>query len=358
MTNPIPYMSSGQPLGFTNQKPMLIFIGIVLICIGAFFGCIAGAMPISLFMVSRSMPGANVNVHATTLLMGLVVYALLAAGLIWGGVGAILARRWIRPIFIILSTLAVVLGIVTLIGGVISTTTMANTTFQTSVIATSTGPTSAQVTSVAVTRAQGMALFAGLAVVVLFMIVLPAGLLWFMRLPSVRQTIEHYDPHVRWTDKRPFPVLAIALSCWIWALTNFSQTAGGITIYFGAVFRGIPGVLMSLLMAAAGVVTGYLVWRQSAIGWWMAVLLCIALTISSILTSLLVRVGDLVAAMDLPAESVEQVRASAGDSSVLTALYVAVLMVPAVMYLYRQRRFFVSGVGADFDGSASAPPQA
>jgi hypothetical protein len=343
MTHPIPYISASLPLDFRNQKPALMAIGILMILLGAFFGCMTAVIPFSIVMMRSGWAAGNAMPPVASLIMAVGLYAAVAILLIWCGIGCILARRWVRPVLIVFSTLAIVTGVLTSISLIIAAVTLPSNGMTNVVTwtASTTGPATATSTAVP-SAAQRWAVMFSAVVTIIFLVALPAALFWFMRLPSVRQTVEHFDPAYRWTDARPFPVMAISLTCWIWAPLLLSQSASGVVTFFGIILDGVIGMIAPLVLGVVVAVAGVLVWKQRAAGWWLVMILCVGIFASSLVSALFGDVDAMLAAMDLPPEALAQARQMAISNPNSALLALAVMLILAIIYLLRHRGYFVN----------------
>src|SRR5688572_1532958 len=98
----IPYETPQGPtdLGFVDQRGGMKALGIVMIVMGAFFFCAAGATPLAL--LAPKMPGVP-SPQARDMFAAAGLYTLGAVVLVTAGVGSLRGRRWSRPIILILS---------------------------------------------------------------------------------------------------------------------------------------------------------------------------------------------------------------------------------------------------------------
>src|SRR5262245_4988302 len=111
MTQTIDYKTPEGPFGFRNRKTGLTVMGVVLIVMGGLAGCMTILTPLGIAAGRRSSPAQFEMRDAVFILL---MYALISAALIWGGIGSIRCRRWIRPLVLIMATLALLTGVITL----------------------------------------------------------------------------------------------------------------------------------------------------------------------------------------------------------------------------------------------------
>jgi hypothetical protein len=338
---PIDYRTTGVPLPFNNQKPALMAIGIILIIVGAFFGCVSLSLPTTLLLQSAGNT-VGANFRSVSAVIGMtILYIGLAAGTIGCGIGTLLARRWIPPILTILCTVAVVVGISAFIFMLVSAATADFSAINYSATVATTGPATTPAMTVPMNRSIGMvAVVGGAVVILLFMVAAPAALLWFIRRPSVQQTVEYFDPQMRWTDLRPFPVLAVSLVSWLWAPFILSQAPTELNNFFGIILAGAASVVVTITQASLLLAGGWLVWKQRPAGWWILVLLGSEMILSAAVSGMLLSNDQIIRAMELDPQAEAQMRQMPATQS--TALLSSILTIGAAMfYLFRHRQLLL-----------------
>src|SRR5689334_9146795 len=299
MTQPISYLTPTQPLDFHNRKGMLLAFGILLIIFGAISGCVSAIIPIGLAMQPvAGRRGASVGPGPTmslaTLLSGMAIYVFAAVALIWIGIGAIRAQRWVRPIVLILGTLWIAMGaagfVNVLLAAPIMRAAMASSP------AARTAASGGLPTIVAVISS-GFMLLLG--------VVLPAVMVWLFSSNDVTRTLEFYDPRHRWTEDCPLPVLGMSCTCALMAIGSLMGSAYPAIPVFGVIVgRGVAMPLFlvqSILLGAAAV----LLYRVRPLGWWPGVAVALVITLSTAITLLRLDPVTIAQAMGQPAEQVE-----------------------------------------------------
>lgn len=283
--SPSPYTSeaSPAPTGFRDQRVGLRIFGSVQIVLGGFFGLgILGAC------LAMAMVTANASFSWRTLAGGVWVNLLLAIGLIWLGIGSILARRWAWALTLIGSCLSLVVGAV---GGVSTALRLP------AMLQTNPGKLPSQVlTSITLVT----------AVVILGMFVgLPLAFAWFYRRPAVRATCYWYDAQTRWTDRCPLPVLGVVVVLGYGVLMIPALALNNCVLpLFGVLVSGPLGGLVLLLLT---LLLGYLTWaayRQQPTAWWGTVLLVLGGAASYAFSFALIDPVAMYTAMGLPAEQI------------------------------------------------------
>lgn len=276
----IPYATPEFPhLPFGDQSGGMKAMGIVLIVIGAFAGCLAAFTPVAL-LVPRP-PGVAAPM-ARDLIAGAAVYALFAGMLITAGVGSLRTKRWSRPAILIISGTWVLGGLLGLISWLI-----VGPDLQRAMATMGSAPGGPGPAGTPPGVPAGMAGTIGAVTVIMlvvFGVLLPGGYFWFYVRRSVRQTVEHYDPAPAWTDRCPTPVLALSAWLALAALFTLNFCLWGVFPLFGRLLSGPPAV--ALLAGVAGVLGVLAVgaYRLNVLAWWGTALLIVLLALSSVTT--------------------------------------------------------------------------
>ncbi len=149
----------------------------------------------------------------------ILIWALMAIGLIWLGIGSIQARRWARTLLLCLGWIGLVCGtqgflIILLMlgdmGEVLRSQTSGGTT------------------------PPGIVTFVKFFILLLsfvMYIAIPSALVLFYRSRHVKRTCETRDPIEPWTDRCPMPVLAQCILCAVTGLyLPFTQLTGAFPV--------------------------------------------------------------------------------------------------------------------------------
>jgi uncharacterized membrane protein YfcA len=265
---------------------------------------------------------------ARGIVFGVAFYAMAAIFFVGTGIGAILKRRWIRPILLSVAWIWLVGGVLGAIVGSLILRRILSTA-----LAKSPGlpPGAGWIVGIAV---------AGL--VAIFYVVLPLSLLLFYRSPHVRATLEARDPRPRWTDACPLPVFAMSLYLGLCALATLVAGLFGVFPVFTVLLTGPSAVAIASGLA---VLNGYFAWaayRLRAIGWWGPL---IAFTVTTASAAVYFARGDMteyLAAAGLHGEQSRMLADSGlfgGDLMVVAcSAWLAVL----VGYLVWVRKYFIA----------------
>jgi len=176
---------------------------------------------------------------------------------------------------------------------------------------------------------------------VVFYIIMPAAFVLFYGSKHTKATCEQRDPHVRWTDKCPLPVLAVSLMSGCCALCMPLMGFYGWAIpFFGFILSGIAGAGVALV---GSLLLAYVAWgmyRLSINAWWCAVLVTIAWGASSGITFSRVSLIEFYEKMKFPAQQLEIMKQLALPQARWMVLFCGLWVVIAVAYLLYTKRYF------------------
>lgn len=319
------------PGDFRDQSVGLTIFGGIQVVVGGF---LALSTLVTVGMaVTMAVGGRGASFQWQQMAGNALMSGVLAVGLIWLGVGTILARRWAWALNLVGAWLSLIVGTITSGVLVLKLPTMI----------------------AAVSKSQfffPIAMVAGGVVLGLY-IGMPLAFVLFYRRPAVRATCEWRDPHVRWTERCPLPVLAVSVVLAYGLLTVSGYAALGCVVpLFGQWVSGPLGGLILLIVAMA---MGYLAWgayRLRPAAWWGTLALVIVVGISSLATFARTDLLEMYRQMGMPAEQVALVE-KAGMSGWWShggpqMLYLAAM----VAYLFYVRRYFFPS-----EAVSETPPQ-
>ncbi len=235
MTNPV----AGE---YRNRTTGLIVFGVLEITLGGL--CL---LMVPLMLLSMAMAGGHSGTAPPlrALIPGVGLYALIGTAMIWLGIGSILGRRWARALWVYLSGVGLVVGLMASPFVVYATTD-----FSRGMAASGQPP-----------LPPAALIFARVVMIgfmLLFYIIIPGALFLFYRSPHVKRTCEVRDPKERWTDRCPLPVLALSLFTAFGAVGLLALLAfGGLFPLFGVFVSGTVGDI--LIVVVAGILL-YLGW--------------------------------------------------------------------------------------------------
>lgn len=330
-----PLESDAGGQGFKDRKTGLIVFGIFEIITGAYCASLIPLMMLGMVLSVTMGRGDVPTISARTMVPGLVFYALLATWFVWMGIGSIRARRWARAIVLVTSWIWLVGGIFGLVFLLVFLPGMFDQMGRN-------GPASGQLPAVA----KYLVIVFSLLFSVVLYIIIPVALILFYGSKHTKATCERRDPHVRWTDKCPLPVLALSLMFgYCSACIPFTGFYGWAIPFFGSILSGFPGAGVALV---ASLLFGYSAWgmyRLKPIAWWGAVLVVITLGASACITFSRVSLIELYERMEFPAEQLAMMKEFSFLQTPWMAVTCGFWVVGALLYLLFTKRYFAPNRG-------------
>jgi hypothetical protein len=314
--------STPSPLPYNDRSTGLIVFGVMTVGLG----CLAGLMV--LFMLWQSVAGVGRNAAVTfpTVAPVIITYVLLAAGLIWLGIGSILARRWARALLLIFSWSWLVMGVFGLVFLIVlMPQTLANM------------PTRGQMSP----AAMGVVMVIVLVVCGVLFVVMPAVWTFFYGSRHVKATCEWRDPVPRWTDACPLPVLGLCL----WLVISvpmmlvMPMTGRGVAPFFGVFLTGTPDAVFCLALAAIWLYAAWSLYRLETRGWWLVLIVLCVMMASSIVTFTQRDMMEMYRLMGYPEQQMEQIRKSGLANGNSMRWMMSLCMLPMLGYLLFIRRY-------------------
>ncbi len=257
MTN-LNYAGPEQPTHFRNFKPRFVAIGVILIVLGAISACVGALTPVALFVPQAAAGPANAMRPAVRDAgVGAAMYLGLAIVAITVGIGTIRTMRWSRPLILIGSFHWLVGGVVAMIGMLISMPAMQQEFARAQAQGAGVPPAGAM-TAITVVVGGIFILLVGIA--------LPAALMWVMKDPDAKLTVEHFDPVPRWTDGRSIWVLGTALTFALLAVLAVLAVPAMFVALFGKLLMGAPAIGVALIYTALFATAAWMSWQRKMAG--------------------------------------------------------------------------------------------
>ena len=315
------YQPPTGPTGFPDRSGRLIAAGILFLLSAAGFGCFTASTPLAL-VAAQVSPGA-VQVPVSQIVSTVVIYLALTVLFGFVGIGAVIKRRWSRPLGLIVATHWLLIGIVSLGMSVVMIPVMKDS------FAAGAAPPAGAMTWFLVF----MFSFA-----VILGVGWPAAMLSLLRGEAVQRTLEYYDAVPRWTDRLPIRVLGLALTLVVLGLVWLLGFGYGIYPLFGVYLTG-PAAYVALAMSAAVcLLAGHWVFRLRMAGWHLAFWGNVLLTISATVTGIIGSPMDIYDAMGTRPEEIEVLQKS---QHLLKPAYIAMPLLIGVtfaVYLLRLKK--------------------
>ncbi|MBU4198762.1 MAG: hypothetical protein KKG09_10835 [Verrucomicrobia bacterium] len=255
---------------FKDRKTGLIVFGILEILFGVVCSFMIPLMLLGM-LASASMSRSSVPPPTmSTMIPGLLFYALLAVGFIWMGIGSIKARRWARALLLVTSWIWLISGITGLVFMLMFLPDMYDQMGR-----------SGQMSQVLITVIKCMTI----VFMVVFYVIIPGILVLFYGSRHVKATCERCDLQVRWTDQCPLPVLAVSLLSGFGAAFMPAMGLYGWAIpFFGVILDGTAGAMVALVSMLVLGAVAWGIYRLSIKAWWGAVVITVAWNVSAGIT--------------------------------------------------------------------------
>jgi hypothetical protein len=301
--------------GYKDRRTGCIVLGVIPILLGA--ACALVAL-LTLLVASIAPPDTGFS----SVFSGLVFNALLAVAFVWLGIGSILCRRWARTLLLILAWSWLVAGLT---------------------IAAVLAAVLPQMASMIGWGVQGLvAMLAVLAVLGLPLVVVPAAMVLFYQNRHVQATFEARDPHPRWTDACPLPVLTTALWLALGAVSVVPVIIGGSAFVplFGRLISGRPAALWLLAGAGISVWLAWGFWRLQRVALWVSLALTLLAAASTTVTFARVDFLEVYRLMGYPQDQIDAVRQIGLLGGQTMAWMMALLGVATCAFLVWLQKFF------------------
>jgi hypothetical protein len=261
----------------------------------------------------------------------MALYAVLAVVLVVLGFGSLTARRWARDLLLALSRIWLLTGVCTLAVAVWLVPSIMRMT-----VASLGAP--ALVATVATAVA--------LAMLAVTHVAIPGVLVAFYRSPSVAATCDARHTASNAQRSVPEPVVTLAV---MWALLGLSvlvMPAYNLVFpMFGRLLAGVSGLAPWVLVMLCCLVLAWGTVRRAHWAWWAGLTAIALAAAATVITSLTVGAGELMAALDLPPSQIEIWRSIPTPGTPTTVLFWFVVWGSFAAYVAAQRRFYVHPEG-------------
>jgi hypothetical protein len=309
---------------YRDRRTGLILFGIVEIIIGLFCLLLAFFMVVGVMMGRAAGTGTEIRMIVPSLLM----YPVLAAAFISLGIGSMMRRRWARALSLIAAWSWLLVGI----AACVMLLVMAPMIFGGELRGNGAMPEEAKM---------AVMVIAGTMFGFMF-IVVPGSLVLFYRSPHVKATCEAADPHRRWTDACPLPVLAVSL----WMLFGglmmplMPISYNGVFPFFGKLLHGVAGTAVFLVLTIVWLYAAWAIYRLKRAGWLITVVTVGLLTISNAVTFGTIDLTEMYRAMGYSEAMLQQIKAVSfsGRQILAMTLIGAALLLGYLAFIYRYFR--------------------
>lgn len=284
-----------HPAAYKDRSTGMLLFGLVDLLMALFS---LGFLALASFgaVAMAAMPETTGSTYqARSMLPGLGLYLVLAVVFASLGIGSILARRWARPLTLVVSWAWLIVGLIMTVAFLFVFPDLWERMAQ-----LDGNPEAAQ--------AMGFAKGCAAVGCLLFGVLLPAAFIAFYRSPHVKATFEARDPVPRWTDRCPTPVLGLSLFLAYAAFGSLTAAAFGFLPAFGRVLSGLPAVVLMVVIAGMLAVLSRATYKLESWSWWAVLGFWLLWALSGV--SFVTGSFDLRAmyeGMGMPAQEIEQI---------------------------------------------------
>jgi len=263
---------------YKNRRGGLIFFGLVELAVALLCFLFVALMSIGFFVSSSKTPGLPLRQMIVSVLMYLIGGALLTTL----AIGSMKARRWARDLSLLVAWFWLLVG--------------CSATFMMIFMLPRLMPRmpSGQ-EGVGTGVMTCMAVFTGL-----FGVVVPAAMILFYRSPNVRATCLALDPHPRWTERVPLPLLGLSLWQLFGAVSIASMSAYAILPLGSQIVTGPLAILAYCAVAAVLLYVSWGLYVRSLAAWWAGIAYGVLLSIYCVVVFPRINVEQLIEAMGMP----------------------------------------------------------
>ena len=181
-----------------------------------------------------------------------------------------------------------------------------------------------------------------LIVIFLFLVLMPALLLWLNWGSDVRRTLELHDPKPRWTDRQPVPLIGLTITAAAFALFSLP---GMVMLNQPWMSQFLPGGALRYLYFLIPFVWFYVAWgsyRGQIAAWVVALVLLIGSATMGILTMQHVDWAVMYQQMGMPEAEVARMASMVTEmfAPKKMGILMSASMLPLLAYLLWALRFF------------------
>jgi len=299
---------------FRDRRGGLVAFGVLQILIGLVCALFVLVLAAALELTSRRGMAPPANIAPA-----FVIYGAAAFYFITVGTGSIRTRRWARAMSVAFSAAWLAVGVAVVLSALLFLRR-----------------------TLVFVRPSETTLVVGLTATILIIafIVLPLALFLFYRRDDVRETCEANDLTIRWTDRVPWPVLAVATLLGFTSFATLANVGAPVVPFFGLALSGASAALTMLTLSGLfGFLTvQWIVLRKSA--WWTTLLLHVIGGIIAMITLARGDIGEVYAKMNVPREQIQAMQLDTlGRSPALWAIVILVWAAYLGVLLYTRRYF-------------------
>jgi hypothetical protein len=268
-------LPASVPVPYKSRRGWLIAFGVVEILIASFFLLLILLTLIAFQTLSTHKPPPQSPISPAVLMAIVgVQYVIIAAVFLIAGIGSIGCRNWARILMLAVSGLWLGIGVLT-------------TLFLAIIL-----PTVRQREGGPPPDTLDVAYVSTIALMVVLMVLAPAGFLFFYSRKSVKATclaqaaglVLPPTAGALQVSSPPGPVIILAIWQALGAAGAFAPLLMRVAIVFGVVLHGMAALLVMLTSSALFAYSVWPIWRQKLIGWQIALFSTGFWTISMLVT--------------------------------------------------------------------------
>lgn len=308
-----------MPEPHKDRSTGLVVFGVLHILLGLVSLLLLLATAASAELVARRSLQSAPQV---SIAQGLLFYGVASFYFIGVGIGSIRARRWARAVA------AAVTSIWT-IGGLFALAVLLITLPHIMVLVPPSQEAAVKVSSI--------------AFVVVALIVLPLLMALFYASRDTGLTCDERDPRLRWTDRVPVSVLALALVLAFGAVMMLINSGRPVYVAFGYIMTGAPAALAIIAFAILFAYLAVQVYRLRESAWWVLLLLHIITGAMSIAALGRTDLNEVYRRMGMLTPQVQAMHLEQITRNPALWITIAVGWVAYLWFLLRIRRYFASG---------------
>jgi hypothetical protein len=300
-----------------DRSAGLVFFGLVQLALGALCALIALGVAAAMSTLPRAGNGAP---PAAALTPSLVIDAVAACYFVSVGIGSMRKRRWARALSAAVSALWLALGIVAAAVLFVSIPKL-----------------------LIVVPPSEEQLFVGSMVTfaVMFFVLLPLALLLFYKSEATRTTCERRDARIRWTDRAPLPVLALAILLAFASISLLVSLSNRVLPVLGSILTGGAAAITMLVLSGLCAFLAVQLYRLKESAWWTLVLLQVIGGVLAVVTALRIDVNAVYARAGMLTPQIEAMKLQELYRNPLLIAAMAAAWIAYFAFLLSIRKYFV-----------------
>jgi hypothetical protein len=282
------------------------------------------------YRVAPQQPGMAAPPPVGSIVVAVLMYAAIAAGLVWTGIASCRCRRWCRPIVLVIAWPSLVIGAMSAVLLAVTVPTM---------MAAGGAAAGGGAPPMPAGFVTGMVVVT-ILVSLIFYVALPGLYVWVYRRPQTKLTLDALDPHPNWTDGRPLPVLGVAVWTALTAAGVLSAAAYAVVPVFGTYVTGLAAIAIVVAVAAVLLWGAWQAYHVRAAGWWVPLAFSVLAPASWIGTLATTGLRPFYELAGFPEQQIRQAEQVQGATGWAMAASAGVFAAVTVAWLVYARKFW------------------